>query len=380
MRQIVTLFDYNKYPPLPLQTIVVDKEVRFFTFYLKGTGQTLRQIHKTVDSVKTLFDVPVKINDFKAHVAAFNLPRRTNYNVYDLNLPPIRLSPSSKVEAQRALIAIVKKIRKRKPQLWHKLVANASVVYQDLEDRGVYHSFKKHLMTYSLETFTGRSKTLGFNLQGTTDDFDIRSERPGYFVHFDLIGADLLMAAHMSNDQDMFDAYKTSDPYARIEKYLNHPEFTRERCKKEFLKSLYSLSLYDPVLDSFPTLRDWMRARQADLDRDGYLTSVLGRRFMLKGDNKLSVFNAQFQGSVVHAVQASLVKLFADYRENLFTEVHDSIILTAPQVDLPVLIDDVVEVMRNPLQGWCDNPPRMAVRVSIGKKWRKWKPYKEFRF
>lgn len=380
MRHIVTLFDYIKSPPLPLQSIVVDKEVRFYTFYLKGTGVKLRKIKDAVSGFKDLFDVPVVINDFKAHVASFNLPRHTNYDVYDLNIPPVNIMPTSKAMGQKALIAIAKKIRKRKPQLWQKLMANASVVYQDLEDRGVHHGFKKQLLTYSLETFTGRSKTLGFNLQGTTDEFDIKPHKSGYFVHFDLIGADLLMAAHMSNDQDMFDAYRTSDPYARIEEYLNNPEFTREHCKKQFLKALYSLSLYDPVLDSFPTLRDWMRERQADLDRDGYLTSVMGRKFRLRGDKKLSVFNAQFQGSVAHAVQASLVKLFEDYRDNLFTEVHDSIILVAQQVDLPGLVADVVDVMRNPLEGWCDNPPKMAVRVSIGKRWRKWKPYKEFRF
>ena len=381
MQRILTLFDYNKNPPLPLQTIVVDNGVKVYTLFLQKTDIKIRKIYENKKEIAKLFKKPTCVNDFKAHLKAFDLKRNVNYKVYDLNLPKINLKPKSEKDGKVILAKIAKSVTGRRLDGWQKLMANASVVYQNLEDRGIRHGYKLMRPRYSLETFSGRSKTSVFNIQGTTDEYDVQAanlER-GYFVHLDWIGADLLMAAHMSGDREMIASFEDSDPYSLMVQLLDHPDFNRERCKRELMRVIYSLDIDDVVLDIYPDLRRWMRDRLDFLKKNGYLTSILGRRFYLRGDNRKSVFNAQMQGSVAHAMQSVLTRLFGDFGPNLITEIHDSIVLSCQKIDLPAVIEGAGRVMLDPLEGFLEKSPIMPVRISVGKRWRKWKKLKELR-
>jgi DNA polymerase I-like protein with 3'-5' exonuclease and polymerase domains len=165
-----------------------------------------------------------------------------------------------------------------------------------------------------------------------------------------------------------------SDPYTVL---AEAHKLSRDVAKGRLIRSLYSL-VDDDVLSCFPTLRKWIRVSSNKIDELGYSSSVLGRRFYLNGDNKLSVFNAQIQGSVAHSMQAVLCKLHPAYTPYLFTEIHDSLVMTAPTKFVPDLINSVVPLMLRPLEGLMDNPPKMVVRVSIGDAWKKWREYKVF--
>ena len=379
MRYVLTAFDYSIDPPLPLQSIVIDNNIKFYTFYLPGTGNKLRQIYREIEEFKSVFvDKSICINDFKTHVKTFNLPKCVNYDIYDLNLP--HLDHKCLGNIRKGLINIAKIVVRRKPKQWNKLLANSSVVYQYLEDRGVFHGYRRVFPRYSIETFAGRSKTMSFNLQGTTDKFDIRHiEENGYQVQFDWIGADLLIAAYMSGDKEMLGSFDNSDPYTKMAKLLNSSQFPREQCKRDFMRAIYSLSVNHPILELFPTFKKWMISRITQMREDGYLISLLGRKYRIKGDNELSVFNAQFQGGVAHAMQATLIRLFDDFSQNLLAEVHDTIVLVCKGVDLKELIEEVGQIMLCPLKGYVDNPPIMPVKISIGKRWRKWKGFRELR-
>ena len=102
-------------------------------------------------------------------------------------------------------------------------------------------------------TFTGRSKTSGFPIQGTTDKHDIKllPDKRGYFIHFDWISADLRIASIISEDEELQESFKKSDPYDYISNILGEG-FSRSDCKIEFLKPIYSLSPDAPILDLFP--------------------------------------------------------------------------------------------------------------------------------
>lgn len=378
MQYAVTSFDYACYPPRPLQSLVVGEQKKFYTFYQSGTGKKLSEISENIATFKRhILSTPTCLNDYKAHLAAFKI-EQNDQEIYDLCVPRISIKSEDMI-VKKSLVQVMKSVRNRKPDGWRKLFADASVVYQMLEDRGIFYGYKRMPVVYNLETFTGRSKTLVFNVQGTTDEFDLHSGTTGYFVHFDWIAADLFMAAHMSGDSEMLDSFTTSDPYTRLEQLHNHPEFGRDRCKKELLSSIYALKFNSPSLDFYPWLKKWMIQRSDFMRLNGYLTSIMGRRFYVKKNNELSVFNAQFQGSVAHAMQAALVKLSKNYAKNILAEVHDSIIMTCEEVNLRTLIADVVEIMSNPLDDWVADAPLMPIRVSIGKKWRKWKKFREFR-
>jgi DNA polymerase I-like protein with 3'-5' exonuclease and polymerase domains len=255
------------------------------------------------------------------------------------------------------------------------------VVYQDIEDRGVRDNFKKMHPIYSRDTFTGRSKSLSFNVQGATEEYDIKSifDDDKVFVHFDWLAADIRMASFMSQDERMELAFKQSDPYTILVEYLNDPEFSRDKIKIEFLRAFYSLKFDDPIFGIYPRFKEYMQSKVNELDESGYSTSIVGRRYYLKGDNKLGVFNAQFQGSVAHAMQALLVKIYQKFRYNILTEMHDSVVLCCPEKLVIPIIKDVVNIMKDPLSGYVDPSPIMPVKVSVGRKWKAWKTVRVYR-
>lgn len=378
MRHAFTLFDYSFVSPRPLQSIVVDGEnISFHTFWLRGTKLTIKQIRKNMLTFKKLFDEPICINDFKSHVQAFGLDKHVLYDVYDYCLPQSKIIPKDERHSKITLAKLANAVVGVKYQPWQKLYANASVVYQHLETRGTKDCVKKLPVTYSLDTFTGRSKTLGYNLQGTTSEDDIGpywSDQSEYFIHFDWVSADLRMAAFLSNDKEMNDSFISSDPYTVLSECLG---YTRPECKQKLIKALYSLSFDDPIFDLFRGFREWARQRLSFMRNNGYLDSIYGRRFVVN-NNELTVFNSQFQGSVAHAMQALLVKTFPDFGAFQFTEIHDSIVFCCSEPMIKPLINGVLPIALDPLAGLVDVSPRMPVKISIGRNWKQWQHYKTF--
>jgi hypothetical protein len=371
VKQIATLFDISQYPFEPLRSVVIDNDlVKEYIFFEKGSGLTLKKINQNIADFKQEFNSECCVNDFLAHLKTFKLDLHLRYNVYDKILPKI----DHREIVNKADFVLKVAISFRNGAVWEKLRAQASVVYKHLENRGVKH-YKVVHPRYSLDTTTGRSKTTGFNIQGTTDDDHIFPVDSGdlYFIHFDWTSADVRIASHMSKDMVLERSFKDSDPYTFVANFLKQEDMSRDLIKKRFLSSFYSLNFDDPIFDLFPTFRKYMHNRLIYLEKNGYVESLLGRKFKLKGDNKLSAFNAPFQGGVAHAMQASLVEIYKHYPMNLFTEVHDSIIMISDRKSIGSIVRNVSSVMLCPLRSYFSNAPVMPLKVSVGKKWRSWK-------
>lgn len=366
MRVILTKFDYAKYPPTPLRTFILDKE-RYLEvpLYERGTGFTIEKIENDISKISKLLN-NCYINRFKSYLGRFKIQNANN--VYDLPL-----------DIKRPTREICEKISQIKPQIWQKLSAEVSIVYQLLENRGLYFFDDMVYPRYSLDTYTGRSKSKGYNAQGTTDGDDVKHiNNYNYYIHFDWVAADIRMASYFSKDKNLELSFKESDPYTFVSKYLNSPDISRDSIKGHFLKSFYSLNFDDPVFDIYPTFRDYMKNKVKELDVKNCSKSILGRVFKLKND-KLSTFNAQFQGSVAHAMNAAVVRIAEEFSDFLMTEVHDSVILSCNKDNVKDIINGVSKIMIDPLSPYMDDSPRMPTKVSIGKKWREWKLIKVYK-
>jgi hypothetical protein len=377
MRHVLTLFDHAHAPPRPLQSLIIyqDNSIDFFEFYLSGMGSTIKQIKEAMFKFKLMISGSgdLCINDYKSHILNFNL--EPNGSVIDYAIPELHIKPKDIQHGRKTLLKLALELCKISPQQWQKLLANAAFVYAALESKKIRHNHKILQTKYSLDTFAGRSKTLGFNIQGTTDEYDIRPihDDLDIFIQFDWLAADLRMAAYMSGDQRMEASFIKSDPYAYVESYLHDPEYNRDQCKSELIKALYALNVNHPIIEIFPKFKLWMIDRLKLMRSQGYLESILGRRFIVEADNELSVFNAQFQGSVVHAMQAALVKIYDRFPKYLFAEVHDSIIMCCNEETVPQIISEVSKIMLQPLDDWVDPAPRMPIKISVGNRWRRWK-------
>lgn len=375
MRRILTIFDYSHNPPLPLRSLIVDDKAYFLTFYEKDTNLKLSDIKENIEKFKILLKTPCCINDFKAHLAGLKLDRRIDYTVYDLGLPEIRHGNNKQI-----LIDLAKKIED-KSEPWQKLLGDTAIIYQYLEDKMMYCNGRIIPYHFNMNTFTGRSKTLGWNVQGATNEFNIRpsDRRDDIFIHFDWVSADIRMASFISGDPRMEESFLQSDPYQYVANFLNDPDFNRDKCKIELLKGIYSLSFTSPIFDMFPIFRQRMMALKHEIEVNKYSISILGRKFYLTDDNMLSVFNAQFQGSVAQAMQSALCKIFIRYPDNIFTEIHDSVVMCCNKDSAKTIIEYVSAVMIDPLSGSMKKSPRMPLKISVGRSWKNWELLRECR-
>lgn len=376
MRYIYTIFDYAKRNPRPLVSGVVDNEgARFHVFYMPKTGLTLWDIEKEKEAFFRYFEEPVVVNDFKAHLSGFKFDIRQEFDVY--SRPDEQLVIHDLTSAKKVILQKLIEYRNQPIENWMMLLANVSVVYQYLENRGVFHGFKRVYPRYDF-TLTGRSKTLNFPLQGATENDCIRHPLEfENFVHLDWVAADMRVAAWLSADPDMEKSFLTSDPYTMMHESL--PEVPREECKIHFLRSIYSLDYDSPFIAYYPTFQKWMREKIDEIQDVGYSETVLGRRFYLEDWPLETVFNAMIQGTVAQAMQLVLTKLFNLCPEQVLTEVHDSVILCVSEAGLVSVVKTAAEIMKQPFDGILPDQVTFPLKVNIGKEWRKWQTLKELR-
>jgi hypothetical protein len=289
--------------------------------------------------------------------------------------------PADVQQATSLLTNLLESMATRAPEMWQPIISNAQLVYQYLGAKGVTDGVKILRPIYGL-TFSGRSKTQGFNIQGATDSDIIKhvDVMNNTLIHLDWIAADIRVAGLMSADHRLNESFIASDPYTYMAKELDHAEVTRDKCKQELLSSLYALNPDNPTLDFYGDLQRWMKDHSKLIKANGYAESLLGRKFWIApGRSDKSVFNAIVQGSVAHAMQLTLYRLFRAMAGYLITEIHDSVVLACEATRAGEVIKKAVSIMRCPFEGVIEENPVFPVRVSVGVDWKQWQLYKVFR-
>lgn len=281
---------------------------------------------------------------------------------------------------KQAVISIYKELDELFKE-WQEIRADAAEVYQMLEDRGVYYEHKKVYPIYGMNVYSGRSKTTGFNIQGTNNNFNIRHSIEKYkiFVSFDWIAADARIGGILSEDDELNRCYEYSDPYTYIEKSLGS-EISRDECKLELNKSVNSLSGKSEIFMLFPRYGKWIDEQVVLLRSNGFSRSILGRKFVtdgtIKGDRRS--FNSILQGSVAHAMQKVIFRVNEACGDIILTEQHDSLTICTSENRAKSDIDIVSKIMLQPFDGKLKNI-KMPLRIEVGKSWCKYSYLKECR-
>lgn len=366
---LATTFDYTRYPPRAIESVLIsDGKIKSFILFKPKSGLKIKKIYENIDRLRDLISGKIILNDYKAHLYLLG---ETEAKVYESGIRNTSFQRSD-------LIETMKQMKKIEPVFWRRQISRAMEVYWALEQKEVKDGYKKMKPIYDLTTFTGRSKTTRFNIQGANEEFDINVPdiTLDTFVHFDWVAADFRMASIISQDQEMEEIFKTEDPYETIIEILN-VDIERDDLKLDMLKSLYMVKCDEPIFTLFPKFVEWMGKRITKIQEDHKHQSILGRQFFGRSDR--AIFNATIQGSIAHAMQSVIVKVFEQFGRFLLTEVHDSIILVCPENDVKMIIDGVVKIMNYPFEDILDQNPIFPVRVSIGKKWKRWKKFKVFK-
>lgn len=390
-----TLYDQNNKPRCV--GIRDNDKINIYDIYRPGSKRPIRSVLDTIAEVRNYVlqcnDLNIRLitSDFKRFIKAFNMPiDDRKYNIYDLHLDSLANFKSTDCQSKdyELVRRILDKMYYFEILPYQSMISNAAIVYQDLENRGLYVNYHKFYPEWSMSTFSGRSKSLGFNIQGYHENHNISTEYYGknILIHFDWIAADIRVAAIMSGDQALSKSFEISDPYAFMMDQFNNEEqaLTREECKLYLLKSINSLNISNNVLRYiYPDLNNWLVENYSTTrNKDAVLKTILGRKFRLsKAKNDLAVINGMMQGSVAHAMHIVFRRLWEVLGSYLIAEIHDSIVFSVPED--PTVIKSVINIAKSimmyPFDGILPDNPCFPIRVSIGKKWKLWRPYKVYR-
>lgn len=385
---IYTIFDKNSGKPR-CTGIRIDDNIITYDLYRPGGQKTIATINKSKKIISNLIlsanskNCNIILSDFKSHLQYFDLPCDLRYyNVYDMHLQDVK--PQDSFENDDILLhKILSNMHKLPVKKYQQLISNAAVVYHDLQNVGLTNNYVHVNPIWSLKTFSGRSKTSGFNIQGFTDDHQILPRRGSdrdILIHFDWICADIKAAAILSNDTELIKSFVSSDPYTHMQNIINagsEEKMSRDECKIFLLKSINSMDLKSEALRKiYVGLGEWISNCKDDIEKpNGYLETILGRRFYASmSKNNLAVLNGAMQGSVAHGMQNVIRKVWEKLQTRIVCEIHDSLIVSSSSCTNDILstISTVVPIMLYPFAGLLDSNPFFPLKVSIGKKWRKW--------
>ncbi len=375
--------------------IKLGEMVKIIDLYRPGARKAISVIDRRRETIRNIIvrssndGDRVITSDFKGHITAFDLPiELRQYNVFDMHLDQrlksIRLSDSPEGDAN-IVRSVLAKMPTFKVKDYQRLIANAAVVYHDLQTRGLNYNFTKVYPIWSQKSWAGRANTSGFNVQGFYEPHIISP--CGYdnpvLIHFDWIGADIRAAGLLSGDEQLNTSFVSSDPYTHMMDIINRDsthKITRDECKRLLLESINSMDFSSIALtEIFTALGDWIaRCGKATSVPNGYLETILGRRFRVseaRDNNPLAVLNGAMQGTVAHGMQNVLRKVWEKIGNRIITEIHDSLIVaSSPDIsDIKATIDLVAKIMLYPFSGLLPSNPVFPLRVSVGKKWKKWK-------
>jgi hypothetical protein len=271
-----------------------------------------------------------------------------------------------------------------KPKYWQVVRSRASVVYANLQRRGVIYGYELKHPIWG-RAYSGRSKCTGFNVQGLRQEHLTNVNSDNIYLNFDWVAADMRAVAIMSGDDKLRAAFESSDPYQVLVDHFNSgvetDKLSRNEGKRLMFKSVYSLDNDNPALDFYDGFKIWISECRAKLRRDGYLKSILGRKFSIAKDRtEKSVFNATIQGSVAHAMQICLRRVWDLFPDNVLTENHDSLVVTCSKDDAKNKINEISKIMVQPFDGILKNNPQFPIKVSVGSGYKKWNSYRRYNY
>lgn len=378
------LFAVAIHNPITGATVTLD-------LYAPGTGLTLMQIEANETKLTKLLrsadesGVPVVTSHFKQLLQALRLPLRLEkYNVYDLQL---KLPDHQNGERCRTAIAKMVVRMADVPLLnVHKAAANAAVVYQSWEERGLLWGGVPQRTTWTQDTATGRSAAHGFNIQGLKKDTPVSISNPmgterDVLLQFDWVAADVRVAATLSGDERLEESFSLSDPYTHMIDIMGGARSNvqlRSECKVALLRAINSMDVASPVFQVYEGLGDWIRRCSSRLDNPtGYLQTLLGRKFKMKDkETKLQVLNGCMQGSVAEAMKLAMREIWELVGHRLLAEIHDSLVISCDPRPSAIrsTIDEVSKILLKPFSSIdCECADLdFPFRVSVGRLWNGW--------
>jgi DNA polymerase-1 len=259
---------------------------------------------------------------------------------------------------------------------------------------------------------TGRLSTTNPNLQSIPIRTELGREIRSAFVAAEgsrLLSADysqieLRILAHVSGEPRLRDAFLRGEDIhtATAAEVLGKDPATLTKDERNVAKMInfgivYGISAFglsenldipkeeaqayiDAYLARFPLVQDFIQRTIEKAERDGYVTTLLGRRRPipeLKASNRQTrslgerlAVNSVMQGTAADVIKKAMVTIHRRLRDEgrgarLVLQVHDELLLEVPEVE----VSAVRELVRAEMVGAYPLDPSLAVDVGVGDDW-----------
>jgi DNA polymerase-1 len=260
---------------------------------------------------------------------------------------------------------------------------------------------------------TGRLSTSNPNLQAipirTELGREIRSAfvaEPGHrLVSADYSQVELRILAHVSGEPRLREAFARGDDIhsATAAEVLGKDQATLTKDERNVAKMvnfgiIYGISSFglsenleipreqaqeyiDTYLARFPMVQDFIQRTIEQAERDGYVTTLLGRRRPVpeirasnrqtRGLGERLAVNSVMQGTAADVIKVAMVNIERRLREEgrasrLVLQVHDELLVEAPDAE----VSTVKELLRAEMCSAYPLDPPLAVDVGAGDNWR----------
>jgi DNA polymerase-1 len=259
---------------------------------------------------------------------------------------------------------------------------------------------------------TGRLSTSNPNLQSIPIRTDLGREirsafvaEPGHrLISADYSQIELRILAHVSGEPKLREAFERGEDIHRATaaEVLGVDPATLTPAQRSIAKMInfgivYGISAYglsenleipreqaqeyiDAYLARFPLVQDFIERTVEQAERDGYATSLLGRRRPVpelrarnrqtRGLGERVAVNFVMQGSNADIIKVAMVAIHRRLREEgrsarLVLQVHDELLLEAPDAE----VSGVKEVVRREMCAAYPLDPPLAVDIGAGDSW-----------
>ncbi len=380
------LFERIEMPLVPVLARMEARGILIDRPYLEELGESLRdQISSLETEIHELAGEPFNVN------STLQL-RKVLFQ--DLGLPILKKTSKGAPSTDASVLA---KLADAHP------VVERLLRYRELEKlRGTYvdgflpliaEDGRIHARFNQMAAATGRLSSDNPNMQ----NIPIRSEtgrtirrafvtEPGWsFVVADYSQIELRILAHLSRDPGLLEAFSGEETdihtatAARVFGFEPEDVTTemRRRAKVINFGLLYGMEAFgladrleigreeaqehmDAYFEQFPLVRDFMRSVVDEAKRLGYTTTIFGRRrylpelqsdnFRIRQMGERMALNAPVQGSAADVIKLAMIELderLTDLEATMLLQVHDELVLEAPDSELEQATALTVEVMES---------------------------------
>ncbi len=270
---------------------------------------------------------------------------------------------------------------------------------------------KIHSYFNQAQTSTGRLSSSSPNLQNiSARDEEGRMIRKAFhyenddvsLLSFDYSQIELRILASMAGSNDYIDLFKSGeDVHAQTAaKIFDVKEVTPEMRRKAkavnfaiiYGSTVYGLSeqigttpqeagrIIRNFYSSYPTVGEFLNEIIKGAERQGYVTTMFGRRRYFKDINdpsynkreaaKRAALNAPIQGSAADLIKIAMIKASDflhknKYKTKMVLQIHDELIFAVPKDELSIMKEELKKIMEHAI----DLPVPLKVSLGEGHSW-----------